>query len=62
VKRKPVTQFNCQEGDTVIVAQRKHGRMVQEFLTVVQTGVVSAREFLIAGRQRMTLKGLQIEG
>jgi hypothetical protein len=55
-------QFNCQEGDTVIVAQRKHGRMVQEFLTVVQTGVVSARESLSAGRQRMTLKGLQIEG
>ena len=57
-----MTQFNCQEGDTVIVAQRKHGRMVQEILTVVQTGVVSAREFLSAGRQRMTLKGFQIEG
>jgi len=62
VKRKPVTRFTRQEGDTVIVAQRKHGRMVQEFLTVVQTGVVSAREFLSAGRQRMTLKGFQIEG
>ncbi len=34
-----MTQLNCREGDTVIVAQRKRGRLVQEFLTVVQTGV-----------------------
>lgn len=33
------SQFNCEEGDTVIVVRRKRGRMLREVLTITRTGV-----------------------
>lgn len=32
-------QFNCEEGDTVIVVRRERGRMLREVLTITRTGV-----------------------
>lgn len=61
-----MTQFNCREGDTVIVAQRKRGRLVQEFLTVVQTGVGNEHgcplDFLAEGKEGRRVKLSAFEG
>jgi hypothetical protein len=37
--KKPVAQFNCQIGDTVIVERRQGGRLVRRILTIVRTGI-----------------------
>ena len=37
--KKSTAQFNCEEGDTVIVLRRRRGRLLRETLTIVRTGV-----------------------
>ena len=37
--KKNTAQFNCQEGDTVVVLRRERGRLLRETLTIVRTGV-----------------------
>ncbi len=32
-------QFNCQEGDIVVVVRRIRGRLLREMLTIVRTGI-----------------------
>lgn len=59
--KRAARQFNCQKGDTVIVAQRKRGKLVRNALTIVRTRIRNEHgcplNFLAAGnrRQRVTL-------
>ena len=59
--KRAARQFNCQKGDTVIVAQRQRGKLVRNALTIVRTGIRNEHgcplNFLAAGngRRRVTL-------
>lgn len=37
--KKNTAQFNCQEGDTVVVLRRERGRLLCETLTIVSIGI-----------------------
>lgn len=37
--KNTAAQFNCEEGDTVLVVRRKGGRLLRETLTITRTGV-----------------------
>ena len=59
--KRAARQFNCQKGDTVILAQRQRGKLVRNALTIVRTGIRNEHgcplNFLAAGngRRRVTL-------
>jgi len=59
--KRAARQFNCQKGDTVIVAQRQRGKLVRNALTIVRTGIRNEHgcplNFLGAGNghRRVTL-------
>ena len=58
--KSTAAQFNCEEGDTVIVVRRKRGRLLRETFTITHTGIANEHghplTFEAVGKSGETLK------
>jgi len=58
--KKNRAQFNCQEGDTVVLVRRIRGRLLRETLTIIRTGVKNGHghplDFEAVGKSGRTVK------